>query len=168
MLCQKCNKRVANIKFTQIINNKTHAVYFCENCAKEEGELNIGSPLNINNFFSGLMGIPYINSLASQQTELVCDKCGMSYHDFQKTGKLGCSDCYTVYGEKLTPLLKRLQGNLQYHGKIPGKALNIVMASREIEKLKDFLDKAVRAEEYEEAAKLRDQIRGLESQAVKE
>ncbi|NLD47625.1 MAG: hypothetical protein GX660_10565 [Clostridiaceae bacterium] len=167
MLCQKCGKRVANIQFTQIINNNKHTIYLCEGCAKEEGKFNFGSPLNINDFFSGLMGISQKSTVSPQQTELICSECKMSYQDFQKTGKLGCSNCYTVYGEKLTPLLARLQGNLQYHGKIPGKLYSAVKLSREIQKLKDMLDKAIKKEEYEEAAKLRDQIRSLESQEVK-
>ncbi|MFZ5985617.1 MAG: UvrB/UvrC motif-containing protein [Bacillota bacterium] len=167
MLCQNCQKRVANIQFTQVINSNKHVMYLCEQCAKEEGKFSLGSPLSINDFFSGIMGFPYMASVPQQSSDLVCDECGMGYDEFKKVGKLGCANCYKVYGEKLAPLLKRLHGNTQYHGKIPGKVYKIVKASREIEKLKEELDKAIKSEEYEKAAKIRDQIRSLESKDVK-
>ena len=113
MLCQKCQKRVANIQFTQIVNNNKHVLYLCENCAREDGKFSLGSPFSISDFFSGMMEIPYKTSVPTQSTNLVCDNCGMNYEDFQKVGKLGCADCYKLYGDKLTPLLKRLHGNVQ-------------------------------------------------------
>jgi len=160
MLCQKCQKRVANIQVTQIINNNKHVIYLCQQCAREEGKVLMGSPLSVNDFFSGMMGIPVRPSLSEQQ--LVCDKCGMSYEEFKKRGKLGCENCYNVYGEKLMPILKRLHGNVQYHGKLPKKVSENVKASKEIADLKEQLNNAVEVEEYEKAAELRDKIKVLE------
>jgi protein arginine kinase activator len=91
----------------------------------------------------------------------------MSYNEFNKTGKIGCSNCYKVYGDKLVPLLRRLHGNIQYNGKIPSRAFGSVKLSREITKLKEQLDAAIKNEEYEKAAVLRDQIRNLESKSNK-
>lgn len=167
MLCQKCQKRVANIQFTQIINNDKHVIFLCEHCARDEGKYNFASPLSINDFFSGIMGFPYMASVPQQTKDLVCDKCEMSYEEFKKVGKLGCSNCYKVYGDKLVPLLRRLHGNIQHHGKVPSKVSNSVKVSKEIEKLKEQLDTAIKNEEYEKAATIRDQIRSLESNAMK-
>ncbi|WP_010245581.1 UvrB/UvrC motif-containing protein [Acetivibrio cellulolyticus] len=163
MLCQNCQKRVANIQVTQVINNAKNVIYLCEQCARDEGKIIIGSPLSVNDFFSGLIGFPVRPSVAEQQ--LVCDKCGMSYEEFKKIGKLGCENCYQVYGDKLMPILKRLHGNLQYHGKVPKKVYETVKVSKEIDSLKEQLDKAVKSEEYEKAAEIRDKIRALESSA---
>ncbi|MDQ2084890.1 UvrB/UvrC motif-containing protein [Herbivorax sp. ANBcel31] len=163
MLCQKCQKRVANIQFTQIINNNKHVVYLCDQCAREEGKFNIGSPLSINDFFSGIMGVPYMQSVKQHNSEIKCDSCKMSYNEFEKTGKIGCSDCYKAYGEKLMPLLKRLHGSVQYNGKIPGRVYSKVKVSREIRKLKEHLDACIKNEEYEKAADIRDQIKEMES-----
>ena len=160
MLCQNCQKRVANIQVTQVINNDKHVIYICEQCAREDGKFITGSPLSVNDFFSGMMGFPVRPSVAEQQ--LVCDKCGMSYEEFKKVGKLGCENCYQVYGDKLMPILKRLHGNLQYHGKLPEKVIETVKVSKEIDTLKDELNKAVKSEEYEMAAEIRDKIKALE------
>ncbi|HHX17706.1 MAG TPA: hypothetical protein GX727_02465 [Clostridium sp.] len=163
MLCQKCQKKIANIQFTQIINNNKHVLYLCENCAKEEGKLKIGSPFSINDFFSGIMGVPYMSSVSPQSTKMICNTCKMSYDDFKKTGKIGCADCYKTYGEKLMPLLKRLHGNVQYNGKIPEKIYSRAKVSREIRKLKEQLNVFIKNEEYEKAAEIRDQIKEMEA-----
>ncbi|HOM01504.1 MAG TPA: UvrB/UvrC motif-containing protein [Acetivibrio sp.] len=163
MLCQKCQKRVANVQMTQIVNNNKSVVYLCEQCAREEGKFNVMSPFSISDFFSGIMGFPYMASAPQQNQDVVCETCGMSYEEFKKIGKLGCSNCYKVYGDKLVPLLRRLHGNIQYNGKFPSRAFGSIRISREIEKLKEQLNIAIKNEEYEKAAVLRDQIKSLES-----
>lgn len=162
MLCQKCQKKVANIQLTQIINSKKHVIYLCENCVKEEGKLNIGSPLSINDFFSGIMGMPYMASVKAPSPESTCNTCKMSYNEFEKTGKVGCADCYKTHGEKFIPLFKRLHGSIQHNGKIPGRIDNEVKVSREIRKLKENLDVCIKNEEYEKAAQIRDQIKEIQ------
>jgi protein arginine kinase activator len=122
MLCQICQKNVANVHFTQIVNSKKIELYLCEQCAKEKGQLNIGSPFGMADFFAGLMGFGE-NAAAHNQAQLEqhCKTCGMSYEDFQKTGKLGCGDCYKLFGDKMKPVLKRLHGNLGHTGKMPSR-----------------------------------------------
>lgn len=163
MLCQKCQKRAANIQFTQVINGKKHVVYLCENCVKEEGKLNIGSPISINDFFSGIIGMSYRAPVKAANPQVICNTCKMSYDEFKKTGKVGCADCYKTYGEKLTPLIKRLQGNVQYNGKIPERIYSKVKVSREIRKLKEQLNICIKNEEYEKAAQIRDEIKKMQS-----
>lgn len=122
MLCQICQKNAANVHFTQIVNNKKIELYLCEQCAKEKGQLNIGSPFGMADFFAGLMGFgENTASLGQSQLEQHCKTCGMSYEDFQKTGKLGCGDCYKLFGDKMKPVLKRLHGNLGHTGKVPSR-----------------------------------------------
>ncbi|MCX7921077.1 MAG: UvrB/UvrC motif-containing protein [Clostridia bacterium] len=165
MLCQHCQKRIANVHFTQVVNNKKVEAYICEHCAKEKGQLNFGTPLSISDFFSGLMGFgdtvsdSYVTAVPKQQ---VCEKCGMSYEGFQKSGKLGCNNCYGIYGDKLQPLLKRLHGSAEHHGKVPKKVLEDVKVTKEIGQLKQLLNIAIQNEEYEKAAELRDKIKSLE------
>jgi len=47
---------------------------------------------------------------SSAKPGCVCETCGMSYEEFKKVGKLGCSNCYKTYGDRLVPLLRRLHG----------------------------------------------------------
>lgn len=164
MLCQHCQERPANVHFTQVINNRKAELYLCEKCANEKGQFGFGPSLNISDFLSGFIG--YGNGsqyVEAEHREERCNICGMSYEDFRKTGKLGCSNCYRIYGEKLNPVLKRLHGNTGHTGKAPAKISKSMNISKEIETLKDSLAKAVQNEEYEKAAEIRDRIKVLES-----
>ncbi len=162
MLCQLCKKRTANVQITQIVNNNKSVMYICHQCAKEKGQLDIGAALNLANFVSGIIG-----NASNAQTQVEegekCEVCGMSFGDVKKTGKLGCSNCYTIYGERLLPILKRIHGNTIHRGRYPERVAGEIMASRELENLKDSLSKAIELEEYEKAAVLRDRIKLTES-----
>lgn len=163
MLCQNCHKRAATVHLTQVVNSNKVEIYLCEHCAREKGSLGIGSAIQLNEFLSGLMGLydsgPYV---MEESHPLRCEKCGMSYEEFQKVGKLGCNSCYEAFGEKLKPLVKRLHGSVEHTGKAPVKINKNVAVSREIAKLKDQLSKAVQSENYEKAAEYRDKIKALE------
>jgi len=163
MLCQNCQKRPATVHFTQVINNTKVEMYLCEQCANQKGQLIMVNPFSINDFFQGLMssdiGTPYIAALPQQP---VCSKCGMSYEEFQKVGRLGCSNCYEIYGQQLRPLLKRLHGNTDHTGKFPARASKNIKRSKEIERLKEMLNRAIQNEEYEKAAEIRDRIKAIE------
>jgi len=164
MICQNCQKRTANVHFTQVVNNTKVEMYLCEQCAKEKGQLNIGSPFTYSDFFSGVMNFnPGAQYYAKPQCQPVCDKCGMSFEEFQRQGKLGCSNCYELFGDRLDPLLKRLHGNTGHTGKVPASVSKSLRKSKEIEELKELLNKAVQSEEYEKAAEIRDRIKMLEA-----
>jgi protein arginine kinase activator len=158
---------VATVHLTQIVNSNKVEIYLCEHCAREKGSLGIGSSTHLNEFLSGLMGLcdsgPYV---MRESNPLRCDKCGMSYEEFQKIGKLGCNSCYEAFEEKLKPIVKRLHGSAEHTGKIPGKTSEIVAVSKEIAKLKEQLNKSILSENYEKAAEYRDKIRALETSSI--
>jgi protein arginine kinase activator len=165
MICQICQKRTANVHFTQVVNSRKIELYLCEQCAREKGQLSFGSPLGIADFFAGLMGFGEEGTLLeASQPAVCCQSCGMTYDDFQKTGKLGCSECYKLYGDRIKPVLKRLHGNTEHTGKVPAKMSGSISDSREVEHLKELLNKAVQAEQYEKAAEYRDRIRQIEGE----
>jgi protein arginine kinase activator len=163
MLCQNCQKRIANVHFTQVINGERIELYLCEKCANEKSQSSFGAPLGINDFFSGLIGFgapPQYVSAPPEQA--VCKQCGMSYEDFLKTGKMGCGNCYEVFGERLQPIFRKLHGAQEHAGKMPQRQCKGISSSKELQKLKEMLNKAIQQEEYEKAAELRDKIRQLE------
>lgn len=164
MLCENCHKRDAAVHFTQIINSKKVGIYLCDQCAKEKKYYTVTSPLSLDDFFSGLMGFAgsnaYINNM---QQETVCSKCGMSYGDFKRASKMGCENCYEVFGEKLEPLVRRIHGSLNHTGKIPEKVSKCIKVTKEIDRLKQELEEAIKNEEYEKAAEIRDRIKSVDS-----
>jgi protein arginine kinase activator len=145
------------------VNGNKVEMYLCEQCAKEKGQFSFGSPFGFNDFFPAIMELNQGPSYSAVKSNVqVCEKCGMSYEEFQRVGKLGCSNCYTLFGELLKPLLKRLHGNTQHSGKVPENVSRNINTSKEIEALQELLNKAVQREEYEKAAEIRDKIRALE------
>ena len=77
---------------------------------------------------------------------------------------LGCANCYKAFKAPLDALLQRIHGNTQHAGRIPGSVRSGVSIRMNIDRLRQDLVKAIAAEEYEEAARLRDQIRALKQQ----
>ncbi|MBR2222851.1 MAG: UvrB/UvrC motif-containing protein, partial [Christensenellaceae bacterium] len=84
--------------------------------------------------------------------------CGYSFEDFKKSGFLGCPDCYQAFRQEILPMLRRVHGHTKHIGAVPEKADERAKARHEIEELKRRLAEAISEENFEEAAKLRDQI----------
>lgn len=91
-----------------------------------------------------------------------CPKCGRSYYDFQKTGRLGCSECYSAFETPVRTTLMQMQKSSTHTGKIPSKQSAELSKKRQLADLKAQLAKAVTDENYELAAKLHKEIKGLE------
>lgn len=173
MQCQLCQKRLATVHFTNIVNNQKVEMHLCEQCANEKGQLGFGFPTlhaGINSLITGLLGFDINSNNISIQNQYLtntprkfkCEECGMTIDEFLKLGKLGCANCYTSFEEKLNPLIRRLQGSVEHNGKVPDRVARTASTNRKIEKLKELLNKAIEREEYEKAAELRDEIKSLE------
>ncbi|HHW91164.1 MAG TPA: hypothetical protein GX735_00495 [Firmicutes bacterium] len=167
MLCEECKRRPATVLIRKTINNKTTEMHFCQECAREKGELNfISAPeFSLSNLFATLLDSDVVVKHLGRKADagsLVCPGCGLTYSEFKASGRLGCDRCYGTYREQLTPLLSRLHGQVQHVGKVPRKAGNELRAKQELQELKKALNRAVEREAFEQAAVLRDKIRALE------
>lgn len=180
MKCQNCGENNANVRYTEVINGKKKEYILCEKCAEELGvteKMNYNMQIDLGNFFGGFFdnynsNQNLLNSFNNIK-ELKCEKCGMTYNDFIKSGKFGCDNCYTVFSKRLDGVIKNLQGANIHTGR-RGKKSNSKLKinnvenkqqSEEITKLKDLKEKlnaAIKEERYEDAAKFRDEIKKLE------
>ncbi|OIJ17110.1 hypothetical protein BKP37_00825 [Anaerobacillus alkalilacustris] len=167
MLCHECNEREATLHFTKILNGKKTEIHLCDHCAKDKGEYIPGANgFSIHQLLSGLLNfeqqIPSSPN-RSLQEEQQCGKCGMTYHQFARAGRFGCAECYHTFNSKLDPMLRRVHsGNTSHIGKIPKRIGTGIKLHRQIEQLKQELRHHISKEEFEEAARLRDEIRALE------
>ena len=94
-----------------------------------------------------------------------CPICGLTWTSFKTSGLMGCPHDYQLFEAKLSPLLKRAQeGATEHVGKVPHKK-KTQETDRQITsmRLRRELQKAIDAENYEQAAQLRDQLRTLEN-----
>jgi protein arginine kinase activator len=83
--------------------------------------------------------------------------------EFRAEGRLGCPNDYDVFRAGLEPLLQRLHRSVRHKGKSPRHGQSLGKASAEMIELRSRLRLVVEAENYEEAALLRDQIRQKEA-----
>mgnify|MGYP001497750988 FL=1 len=168
MVCQECGNNPATLHFTKIINGEKTEIHLCEECAREKGDFFSGNNgFSIQNLLSGWLNFDAGNNNAAGTQvpvqSLRCSKCGLSYAQFGKLGKFGCSECYRTFEERLDPVFRRVHGNTEHIGKIPKRAGGRVEYKRNLERLKIELQRAIEQEAFERAAELRDQIRELES-----
>ena len=99
--------------------------------------------------------------------DVVCKKCGMSYADFNRTGKFGCGNCYEAFGDRVPALINRIQGSLEYEGSVPNRGNGVFKMKHQIKRLRQQLEKAVAKEDFERAMVLRDEIKALEESLIK-
>jgi len=97
-----------------------------------------------------------------------CPLCGATPNDIASTGRAGCPQCYATFRQLFAPIIRRIHGSATHTGSIPSSAGEVLKRQRRMETLKAELQTAVAAQEYEKAAKLRDEIRGLEKDEGKQ
>lgn len=157
MLCQICNQNEATIRYTELINNESNHYYICHNCAKKN---NIKIPAGFEDL--GKMDIGSLLGLARPaEHKPACATCGTTMDDIIRTGKVGCSECYTCFRRELTPHIHQIHGGVTHTGKIPHSADGKITTKRKIEMLKCELEASVKRQDYENAAKVRDEINKL-------
>lgn len=167
MLCQDCNKKDATIHLTQIVNNEKVVLNLCKNCAEKRGFHSPFEqmPFPLADIVSGMVGPMMPTSEGEEKQEvksdMKCPNCGLTFSEFGKIGRLGCSHCYTVFKPELSTLLRRIHGSSDHRGQIAEAPTEDARYIREDQRLRDELRQAIKDENFEMAAELRDRIREL-------
>ena len=161
MKCEICGLEEAVIHVKQTIDEVESEMHLCENCAAlkgisvEESE----SKFSMHNLLTGLVDIDSSSKIADKKK--VCPTCKLSYKKFQKQIKLGCVECFTVFREEIDYILEKMYGQYQHNGKYPEYLVAVKNCIKEIEELNIKLKEALKYENFEEAAKIRDRINEL-------
>jgi len=163
MRCQICQKNQATIHLTEITDGQRQEMHLCEVCAAEQG-IALKSHVPINELLSGLLEAqPSDDELFGPSEGKSCPHCGFTLEAFRKEGVLGCPYDYEVFEKALLPLIERAHGGKTRHcGKVPSKTPTDTKKQIEIMSLRRQLEVAVKNEDYETAAQLRDRIDQLE------
>lgn len=161
MQCDVCQSNEATVFLTQIEEGKMQKVNLCESCSKNKG---VNDPTGFA-LADLLLGLGAAQQIERNPGALKCPVCGFTQADFKKTGRLGCSTCYSVFQEGLAGMLKNMHKGTAHTGKAPAAYRKIREQGEKIKFLQGDLDKAVADEDYERAAGLRDQIRQIEPQS---
>jgi protein arginine kinase activator len=180
--CDHCDNE-ATVHEMTVRNGVKVEKHLCESCAASQGiSIQPSTPINelIKHYVlsHGLTPIPTPTAAAGRAQ--VCPTCKTTFNEFRQHGLLGCPDCYRVFEAQLGPLLERAHdGGIKHAGKLPkrlaggGAATPATPAPQprpivdlddraaRLRKIRRQLDQAVAAEKYEEAAKLRDELKKM-------
>lgn len=162
MTCDLCGKQEATVHLTEIINEQTRELHLCEPCAKAKG-VKVENPFGLADLLTGLTELGGAPASGAAASAAACPRCGMRFEDFKRSGRLGCGACYEAFRQPLAGLIKQVHGAARHVGHAPPATSSAASQQAELEGLKARLKQAVKGEAFEEAAQLRDQIRGLES-----
>lgn len=166
MLCENCKKNEVNTTLTKNINGHVTVRRLCAECAAKQGLGAMGS------VFGSMLGGIFSDAIKPGSV-VKCKVCGSSLSGFTRTGKAGCPNCYAEFYPQLLPTLQKIHGKVAHVGKVGTAEKNEPEGAVEkpssaptkedrIAELKTRLAKAVEAQEYEQAAALRDEIKTLQ------
>ncbi len=180
MLCENCGKREANVRYSENINGVKKEMNLCEECSKKLGivdKMDFRMPsLDFSNFFGSFLedfNTPEFMPLLNEMKQVKCDSCGSTFDDIINTGRYGCPNCYDVFEDRMDPILKKLQGANRHIGRLGKISDNKVKFDKKeeqneknktdnkLEKLQGELKQAIKEERYEDAAKIRDEIKKM-------
>jgi protein arginine kinase activator len=162
MQCDNCGNDDAVIQLTKMKDNEMKVLHLCEACAAEEGlETGAGAGSAPLADFLKQMGQGVGEEPAAVGR---CPSCGMGPTQLKQVGRLGCAACYAHFEGHLRGLLRRLHGGTQHAGKLASlpDSEDVDRKSR-VQSLRRSLHRAVEAEDFEQAAQLRDQIRRMDA-----
>lgn len=165
--CVRCASP-ATVHLTKVVDGKPAEVHYCEQCAPTIllPHPNPGKEVaKLLKTFEPIQASLLLRR--SADTQAVCPECGLTFAQFRQTGRFGCAHDYQAFGSQVGALLHSIHKASTYTGKTPG-GLAQVRDGKLIDDLalaREKLDEAVSREDYEQAARLRDEIQQLAQQA---
>lgn len=156
MLCEECKQNTASVVITVLMNGEKRTRHLCQSCVgKIQSSFQQG---DIHSFLSSIMSSI---SKSEKSESLTCSRCKLPYEVFQRTGRLGCAQCYTDFRDELKPLLLQIHGRSQHAGRMPEQSVPQPEGEDELTTLRKEMESAVLEENFELAATLRDRIKDL-------
>jgi protein arginine kinase activator len=173
MICDFCKNNIAAIHLIRVQNDNVEKVNICEECA---GDFSFFSE---DDFYKDLTKILYkifkadegqlssIRELKNLKNLEIrknrsCSFCGMDLKNIKKLGKMGCPNCYSEFKNILLPIIKAIHKNIEHRGKIPENTTGLIKLEKNIRDLRNRLKREIFVENFEEAARIRDEIKQLE------
>jgi len=160
MLCEECGKNQATVSITVTTGSGIKTRRLCPECMKKM-EVSLAKG-DIQTFLSSILSV-----LGKEKKEdkpaITCPSCGTTYAQFEHSGRLGCAQCYRAFSKQLKPMLQKIHGRTQHAGRKPAAFVpdpQDELDARIIE-LKQKMEEAVAVENFEDAAKYRDELRSL-------
>ena len=164
MLCQKCHKNLASVRYAEVVDGQVNNLHLCQDCLdRQQDDAEVGFELGSPTPFAGVranVAASISRAMASVET---CDACETSLQTIMDTGRVGCSTCYETFPAQLEALLEGMHVAVNHRGKNPRTDDTRARIRADLQNKRALLKTALNLENYEEAAGLRDDIRALET-----
>ncbi len=193
MLCEKCGKNEATYYYHENVNGRTKTLRLCGDCAEKMEQADELPKLRMDRFFedfdpffdepflqnpmkalngllNGFFGGDRALGSGSQREkkeEKSCPGCGTTLRDFATRGA-GCPKCFETFAEELAPTVSRVHGKALHTGRAPARYRSRIERKRRMEALLEEQREAVKNEDFERAAAIRDELKKLRAEEAAE
>jgi protein arginine kinase activator len=162
MLCEDCHENEAEVLITEVdADGNLKERHLCKGCASKKGYL-LDKEKPLLQMFNEFLKEQVEGEESKKDEELRCSVCGMSWAEFRSIGRFGCEKCYHEFGDRVEKLISRIQGTTQHVGRKASQDQAMVSLEMEKKRLRQELATAIQKEEYEKAARIRDDLRKYE------
>lgn len=169
--CDHCTKDKTYHDIKILPDGTVVEQHACEDCAVEQGMA--GSQAVVSSVISTSV------TVSGAIRPRACPSCGTTFAEFKRIGRLGCPACYDAFEKQLGGILERSHEGATHHvGKIPRRLLReqnseagpdrarmealLGTAQERADRLRGLQERmreAIDSEQYELAARIRDEIR---------
>ncbi len=118
-ICEVCETGEATIQTRKIINGRKRELSICDSCSP--GVIDDKNLPALSDFFEHVLE----NVIGDESDEPIkaCPGCSLTIENFERTGLLGCDQCYEAFQEELSILLHQIHGHSEHVSSNPSKDL---------------------------------------------
>lgn len=167
-ICEDCGLREARFRFTEVDTGGRRSLLLCERCGEGRGVPVMesqGGRLDTREIWDEI--VQRLAQRGEEENSLACPDCGLTFGSFERQGLLGCPRCYQTFMGDMTRLLKEYHGDSKHRGKMPRLFGRRIDLRHRILGLKENIQISVNNERFEEAARLRDEMRDIEDELAR-
>ena len=163
MLCQKCQTNLASVRYAEVVDGQVNEQQLCPGCV---AALEKGAPSGF--VLAGAAGpgrkSARVRAAGEQETDQVaCGICGIPLSALLAHGRAGCPGCFASFPDQIAPIIERTHRFSIHKGKAARAETVRARLRSDLQAKRALLRSVLKAENYEEAARLRDEIKQLES-----
>lgn len=162
MKCDGCKKNEAHLVLHMITNGQVATRSLCMECAKKAHEEMTQAFSTMGMTMAGLDDMR-LDSAAAQREDLhlprmICASCRTAYEDIDHDTVFGCPQCYQAFHGQVIDYLSSLREQEQ-PARAAAEPLHMEPAPVTEGDLRERLNEALKTEDYEQAASLRDRLK---------
>ena len=162
MKCDGCKKNEAHLVLHMITNGQVATRSLCMECAKKAHEEMTQAFSTMGMTMAGLDDLRPENIETQRESlrlpRMICASCRTAYEDIGHDTVFGCPQCYQAFLGQVIDYLSTLK-ELEEPARAAAVPLRIDLAPVTESDLRERLNDALKTEDYEQAASLRDRLR---------